>query len=90
MLVRSRDQNVPGKIGEASPVGYNQGKAAQWSTKHQVEWLRPRTCLAPSWCRVSRITTTRGCWKPWCISISSWDAILRPAEIKSVWEKWVR
>jgi len=35
-MFRTRDQNVPGKTGEASPAGYIHGKAAQKSTKDQV------------------------------------------------------
>jgi len=33
-MVGSRDQNVPGKVGQASPAGYTRGKAAHRSSKH--------------------------------------------------------
>jgi len=32
-MVQPRAQNAPGKIGEASRVGYTHGKVAQRSTK---------------------------------------------------------
>ena len=38
-MVRPRDQNAPGKIGEARPAGNTHRKAAQRSTKDQVAWL---------------------------------------------------
>ena len=66
MLVRPCVQNVPGKIGEASPAGYTHAKAARSSPKDQVEWLHLRPCLVPSWCRASR-TIWDFCW-PWGIS----------------------
>ena len=34
-MVRSCDKNIPGKIGEAIPAGYTQGKAAQRPTEDQ-------------------------------------------------------
>ena len=40
-MARSCDQNIPGKIGEASVL-----------VKDQVTWLHP--CLVPSWCGASR------------------------------------
>jgi len=36
-MVWIRNQNVPGKIGEARPAGYTHRKAAQRPTKNQVE-----------------------------------------------------
>ena len=43
-------QNVPGKIGEASPTGYTHGKATQRSTEEQMMWSHFRFGLAPPWC----------------------------------------
>jgi len=42
------------ETGGASPAGHTHGKAAQRSTKDQVEWLHPRSCLVLSWCGASR------------------------------------
>ena len=36
--VRSRDENVPGKIGKAGPAGYTHWKVAAKSTEDQVAW----------------------------------------------------
>jgi len=36
-MARPCDQNIPGKIGEARPAGYIHEKAAQRSSKEQVE-----------------------------------------------------
>ena len=38
-VVRPRDQHAQWKIGETSPTGCTQGKAAQKSTKDHVTWL---------------------------------------------------
>jgi len=37
MLVRPFDQNVPGRLGEASSAGYPCENAAQRSSKYQAE-----------------------------------------------------
>jgi len=48
-LIRPRDQNVPRKIGEASPDAHTHEKATQRSTKYQVvAWLFLGPCLVPS------------------------------------------
>jgi len=44
-LVRPCVQNVPGETGDASPAGYTHGKAAQRSSKDQVEWQHFRPCF---------------------------------------------
>jgi len=45
-MVRSRDQSAPGEIGEARPTGYTHLKAAQRSTKDQMERLQYISSLA--------------------------------------------
>jgi len=66
MLVRPCVQNVPGMTGEASPVGYIQGKEVPRSLKDQVEWLHLQPYLVSSLCGASR-TLGDCCW-PWGIS----------------------
>ena len=87
-LVWPCDQNSSGKIGEASPAGYTDWKAAQRSTKDQVEWPHLRSRFVPSWCRVSGTT------RDWCLP---WDISSRPrtaapprlsTEEKRAW-KWM-
>jgi len=40
-MVRPCDQNVQGKVSEASPAGYTHGKKAQRSTRDEVVgWFR--------------------------------------------------
>ena len=65
-MVWPRDQNAPGKIGEASPVGATHWNMIQKSSKHQMAWLDHQPCLFPSWCGASR--NIWDCWKPWGIS----------------------
>ena len=61
--------SVPGKIGEASPAGYTNGKAAQRLTKDRwSDYYISQPCLVPSWCGAR---TTRDCWKPRGISSDS-------------------
>ena len=67
-MVRPRDQNAAGKIGETGPAGYTHGKAAPRSTQDQVVWLHLWPGLALSWCGSSR--TIRDCWKP--LGVESW------------------
>ena len=43
-LIRAYVPNVPGKIGEASPAGYTNWKAAQSAFKDQTAWLHLRPC----------------------------------------------
>jgi len=44
-MVRPRDQNAPGKIGETRPDGYTHGNMIQKSPKHQmitdIAWTSP-------------------------------------------------
>jgi len=63
MFVRPCIQNVSEKNGELSlrAAVCTHGKAAQSSTKEQVEWLHLRPCLVPSWRGVSR-TIWDCCW----------------------------
>jgi len=63
-MFRPRDHYTPGKVGEASPVSYNHGKAAQdyEPTEDQVEeWLHLWPGLFLSWCGASK--NIRGCWE---------------------------
>ena len=71
---------LPGKIGEACPAGYTQGKVAQRSWKDQVMWLH-----LPSWCGAS--SNIWDCYWPW--GISSLLGLLPPRlspEDKRVWK----
>jgi len=68
-MVQPRDNNVPGKIGEASPAGYTLGKGK----RPRGRPLGPGgviTCpslpVSPCFFRDSR--SIRCCWKPWGIS----------------------
>jgi len=47
-IVRPRDQNAPGKIGEAGPAGCTEGKADLRPTRHQVTLLH----LDHAWTRL--------------------------------------
>ena len=70
---------------EASPAGYTHGKAAQRSSKDQVEWLHHQIFLISSWFGASR-TTWDYCW-PW--AMSSPLGLLPPwlsVQEKRVWE----
>jgi len=65
IMIRPRVQNAPGNIGKANTSGYPHGKAAQRSTKNQVEWLH----LQPEWSRTKcgSSRTIRFFWKAWGI-----------------------
>ena len=84
MLVWSYVQNVPGKIGKATPAGYTHKKVAQRKTKDQVEWLDLWPSLVLFWCEASR-TMWDCCWLSGILSART--AARCPSEEKQVW-KW--
>ena len=50
-MIQLSDQNAPGKIGEASLVGYTQGKSGPESDQGPHDGLHLQPCMVPSWCR---------------------------------------
>jgi len=92
----TRCPNVPGKTGEASPAGYTHGKAAQRSSKDQVEWLHLQPCLVPSWCGATSWCganrTIWNCWKILRYFEPSWDCCPRnsPQRKGALGNEWMK
>ena len=79
-------QDVPQKIGKASPAGYTHQKEAKRSTKGQVMWLHVQSGLVPSRWGASRIIKYC-CWL-WHISRPSMVSSLQHSPEEKRIRQW--
>jgi len=76
MLVRPHDQNVPGKIGKASPAGYTQGNRPKIVQGPGGVTTSP-TWLFPSWNGASKTMRL-------LLTVRNFDSTYRPAALATL------